>query len=259
VAIVLYVVGVGTVVTLMVQGSASLRAATASPRASSSKLGSRPVTRITPLTAATGTVVFKDDFNDVHSGWDTVPGPSEIKYAFVNGQFVAVATAGFWFSEPSPYIEPLQQVSVGATATLDIHTPPDAGFGVDCARGLGTSQTSYQFTADADSNWYVMKWTGPDSATAAPTTLKQGTIKGAPAPGVIPVTLVGVCATLADGVTTRLAFFIDGAKVADLTDTPQPTLSAGWLADLVTAGSDSGPVTVTMSHFEERDLSRSGS
>jgi hypothetical protein len=216
------------------------------------------VTRSTPLNAATGTVVFKDDFNNVHSGWDTVSGPSGIKYAFVNGKFVAVATAGFWFSEPSPYIEPLQQVSVGATATLDIHTPPDAGFGVDCARGSGTAQTSYQFTADADSNWYVVKWAGLDSAAAAPITLKQGAIKGAPAPGQIPVTLVGVCATMADGLTTRLAFFIDGAKVADLTDTPQPTLSTGWVADLVTAGSDSGPVTVTITHFEERDLSQSG-
>jgi hypothetical protein len=63
---------------------------------------------------------------------------------------------------------------------------------------------------------------------------------------------------MADGLTTRLVFFIDGSKVADLTDTPQAALSPGWLADLVTAGSDSGPVTVTATHFEERDLSRSG-
>jgi hypothetical protein len=63
---------------------------------------------------------------------------------------------------------------------------------------------------------------------------------------------------MADGLTTRLAFFIDGAKVADLTDTPQPAFSYGWATDLVTAGSDSGPVTVTVTHFEERDLSRSG-
>ena len=253
----LYVVGVGAVVTLVVQGSTYLRAAIASPRPSSSAPG-RPVSRTTPLTAATGTVVFKDDFSDVHSGWDTVARVSDIKYAFVNGKFVAVATAGFWYYLPSPYVEPLQQVSVGATATLDIHTPPDAGFGVDCDRGTGTSETTYQFTADADSNWYVTKWTGANSVTAAFTTLKQGAIKGAPAPGQIPVTLVGVCATMADGLTTRLAFFIDGSKVADLTDTPQPALSAGWLADLVTEGSDLGPVTMTATHFEERDLSRSG-
>ena len=254
----LYVVGVGAVFTLVVQGSASLRGATASPRASSTSPASHPITVTTPLTAATGTVVFTDDFHNVHSGWDTTSATSGITYAFANGAFVSAATAGFWFSEPSPYFEPLQQLSVGTTATLDIHTPPDAGFGVDCVRGTGSSQTTYQFTATADSNWYVMRWTGPNSDTNFPTTLKQGTIKGAPAPGVIPVTLVGVCATMADGVTTRLALFIDGSKVADFTDTALAALSSGWVTDLVTAGSDSGPVTVTSTHFEQRDLSRSG-
>jgi len=255
---VLYVVGVGAVVILVVQGSASLRGTAGSPRGSSTASAQRPVTRTTPLTASTGTVVFKDDFHDVHSGWDTVSTTSDVKYAFDNGAFVTVATGGFWFTEPSPYFEPLQQLSVGATATLDIHTPPDAGFGVDCARGSGASQTTYQFTAAADSNWYVMRWTGPDSPTNSPTTLKEGTIRGAPAPGVISVTLVGVCATMADGVTTRLAFFIDGTKVADLIDISPAAATDGWLADLVTAGSDSGPVTVTATHFDERDLSRSG-
>jgi hypothetical protein len=255
---VLYVVGVGAVVTLVVQGSSSLRGTTGNPRASSTAPASHLITRATPLMVSTGTVVFKDDFHDVHSGWDTTSTTSGVKYAFNNGAFVAVATGGFWFSEPSPYFEPLEELSVGATATLDLHTPPDAGFGVDCSRGSGASQTTYQFTATADSNWYVVRWTGPDSLTNFPTTLKEGTISGSPAPGVIPVTLVGVCATMADRATTRLAFFIDGSKVADFTDTSPAASPEGWLADLITVGSDSGPVTVTATHFDERDLSRSG-
>lgn len=252
----LYVVGVGSVAILVVQGNSSLRGSTAGPKATATPASSL-ATKGTALTAATGKIVFTDDFHDVHTGWDTASGPSGVTYSYVDGKFVAVATEGFWFFEPSPYFQPLQQLSVAATATLDIHTPPDAGFGVDCTRGSGASETTYQFTADADSNWYVTKWTGPSSDTAVPITLKQGTIKGAPAPGQIPVTLVGMCATMADGLTTRLAFFIDGVKVADLTDTPQPSISAGWLADLVISGSDSGPVTVTATRFEERDLSRS--
>ena len=257
-AILLYVVGVGAVFILVVDGSASLRGATGGSRAKSTTPASRPITRTTPLTAATGTVVFTDDFHDVHSGWDTVSPDPDIKYAFVNGAFVTVATGAFWFSEPSPYFEPLQQLSVGTTATLDLHTPPDAGFGVDCTRGSGSAQTSYQFTAAADSNWYVMRWTGPDSATNFPTVLNQGTISRKPAPGVIPVTLVGVCAIMPDGLTVRLAFFIDGAKVADFSDILPVASSDGWLADLLTVGSDSGPVTVTATHFAERDVSRSG-
>jgi hypothetical protein len=208
--------------------------------------------------AASGNVVFKDDFHDVHSGWDTVSGDPDINYAFVNGAFVVVAKGAFLFYDPSPYSEPQQQLSVGATATLDIHTPPDAGFGVDCTRGTGSAQTTYEFTAEADSSWYVARLTGASSVTNLPITLAQGTISGKPAPGVIPVTSVGVCATLADGLTTRLVFFIDGSKVADLIDTPPAASPDGWLADLVIVGSDTGPVTMTATHFEERDLSRSG-
>jgi hypothetical protein len=256
VAIVLYVVGVGAVLMLVVQGTASLRGATATTRASSTT--PRPITGITPLTAATGAVVFTDDFHDVQSGWDTVSGASDIQYAYGSGAFVVVANGDFWFFEHSPYFEPLQQLSVGATATLDIHTPPDAGFGVDCSRGSGSAKTTYQFTAAADSNWYVVRRTGPRGVTNVATTLKQGTIKGAPAPGVIPVTMVGVCAIMADGLTTRLAFFIDGSKVADFTDASPASSPDGWLADLITVGSDAGPVTVTATHFAERDLSRSG-
>jgi len=218
----------------------------------------RPVTRNTLLTAATGTVVFKDDFHDVHSGWDTVSGDPDVNYAFVNGAFVVVAKGAFLFYDPSPYSEPQPQLSVGATATLDIHTPPDAGFGVDCTRGTGSEQTTYEFTADADSTWYVARLTGASGVTNLPTTLAHGTLTGKPAPGVIAVTSVGVCATMADGLATRLAFFIDGSKVADLTDTPPAASPDGWVADLVTVGSDSGPVTMTATHFEERDLSRSG-
>ena len=248
------VLGVGLV--LAAAHSSPGGTARATPRPSPTPTAA-PITLTTPITVATGSVVFTDDFHDSLSGWDTSPG-SGVKYSFVGGALEAMATGAFFFYETSPYEEPKQQLSVGATATLDIHTPPDAGFGVDCIRGSGSSQIRYEFDADADSNWYVNRIIGPDSDTNFPAILKQGSLGSSPAPGVLPVTLVAVCATMADGLTTRLALFVDGTKVADITDTA-PTRSAdGWVTDLVTSGSESGPVTVTVTHFEERDLSRSG-
>lgn len=214
------------------------------------------VTAFTPLTATTGTVVFTDDFRDPQSGWDAGPGGTDVNYAFANGAYQAVAKGAFFYYDPAPYEEPRQQLSIGSTATLDAHTAVDAGFGVECVRGSGSARLRYIFAAYADSKWEVMRSTGVIIDTNFPTILTQGSRASQSFPGVVPVTLVGVCATLPDGFT-RLAFFIGGTKVADMTDAAATT-SDGWQADLLAAGSDSGPVTVTVTHFEMRDLSRSG-
>lgn len=258
-AAILVIVGaVGLGVVLAIVNSAHHRAAAATPKHSPGAPARGLITSTTPISADTGAVVFTDDFHDSQSGWDIVSGSSDVDYAFAGGAYVAVAKAGFYYFEPSPYGEPKQQLSVRATATLDVHTPPDAGFGLDCLRGSGSTQVRYEFAAAADSNWYVLRVDGPDSDMKVPTTLKQGSLGSAPAPGVIPVTLVAVCATMADGLTTRLALFVDGAKVADLIDAAPASSHEGWLADLITAGSDSRPVTLTVTRFDERDLSRSG-
>jgi hypothetical protein len=258
-AAILVIVGaVGLGVVLAIVNGAHQRAAAATPKPLPGAPARSLITPSTPISAETGTVVFTDDFHDSQSGWDIVSGSSDVDYAFAGGAYVAVAKAGFYYFEPSPYSEPKQQLSVRATATLDVHTPPDAGFGADCVRGSGSTQVRYEFTAAADASWYVQRVEGPDSDMNVPTTLKHGSLGSAPAPGVIPVTLVAVCATMADGLTTRLALFVDGAKVADLTDTVQASSHEGWLADLITAGSDSRPVALTVTRFDERDLSRSG-
>jgi hypothetical protein len=246
-------IGIGLV--LAVKRGTPVRSATTI--ASPSPTPGRLITLGTPLTATAGTLVFTDDFHDPLSGWNTTAGASDVNYGYVNGAYVAVAKGGYFYYDPAPYSEPKQQMSVSATATLDTHTPPDAGFGMDCLRGTGSTQVSYEFVAAADTKWYVMRSIG-ETSTTTPTTLKQGSVGSAPAPGVIPVTLVGVCATMSDGVSMRLVFFIDGVKVADLTDNAPASSTVGWMSDLMTAGSDSGPVTVTLTRFEERDLSRSG-
>jgi hypothetical protein len=252
-AVVILVVGaVG--VSLVLAAKRSSQSTAAAPSATHSP---GPVGPTTQLTATSGTSIFSDDFHDSNSGWDTVANSADADYAYSSGTYVVTAKRDFYYYEPSPYSEPKRQISASVTATLDVHTPPDAGFGVDCFRGAGSALVSYEFTADADANWYVQRAIG-DTSTAVPSTLAKGSLGSAPAPGVLPVTLVGVCATASDGVTTRLVLFVDGRKVADLTDAASESSDQGWRCDLLTAGSATRPVTETVTHFEERDLSRSG-
>lgn len=252
-AVLILVVGaVG--VSLVLAAERSNQSTAAAPKGTRSP---GPVGPTTPLTATSGRSIFSDEFHDPNSGWDTIANSADADYGYSNGTYVVTAKGDFNYFEPSPYSEPKQQISASVTATLDVHTPPDAGFGVDCFRGEGSALVSYQFTADADAKWYVQRAIG-DASTAVPTTLAKGSLGSAPAPGVLPVTLVGVCASQSDGVTTRLVLFVDAKKVADLTDTASESSNQGWQCDLLTTGSSTGPVTETVTHFEERDLSRSG-
>jgi hypothetical protein len=222
-----------------------------------SKPSAGPVTRTTQLTASSGNLVFMDDFRNTATGWNTLSGAGDVTYAYSNGTYVVVAKGNYNYFSPAPYYLRPQQLSASVTATLDAHTPPDAGFGIDCDRGAAESLLTYEFTADADGRWSVDKAIG-DTATTVATTLVSGSLGSLPAPGTIPVTLVGICATQADGQTTRLVFFIDGRKVTDIFDNTATSSGRGWAAELVTSASDSGPVTVTVTRFELRDLSHSG-
>ena len=74
------------------------------------------------------------------------------------------------------------------------------------------------------------------------------------APGATSIVVELMCATLSDGVTTCLVAFVNGTQVADITDPVTSLPRFGWLGSLTVRGEDSGPTTVTATHFEERDL-----
>ncbi len=101
------------------------------------------------------------------------------------------------------------------------------------------------------SGWYLERGQGAVSATLSPSVLGQG---AAPAePGNTPMTVEGMCATLADGTTTRLALFVNGTKVADITDQVSSLPQTGWTSGLVVASQAGAPSIVTVSHFQVRD------
>jgi hypothetical protein len=63
-----------------------------------------------------------------------------------------------------------------------------------------------------------------------------------------------MCATLSDGITTRLVMFVNSTQVADITDPVTGLPRMGWLGGFVVRDDGSGPATVTATHYEERDL-----
>jgi hypothetical protein len=205
-----------------------------------------------PQTSATsGTVVFEDDFSDPSSGWSTTTLASGTTLAYSGGHYVIVAKGSLHHFSNAPYFSALPQLGMSVTATQSAGAPDDSGFGVTCAQGTGTQEVRYQFLVVVGGLYLIERSTGADSATNAPTVIKQGT---APAePGAQSLTVAGDCITAADSQSSRLVLFINQTKAADVTDTATAS-GGGWVGGIDTASIDPTPSTVTITRFEERDL-----
>jgi len=136
------------------------------------------------------------------------------------------------------------------TATQPAGSPANTGFGVVCRRGVGAARVQYEIYVGG-SQWVVERRDGAISG-AAPFVIKEGSSPSAAGPA--PMTIVGMCATLADGVSSRVAVFVNGTNVGDLVDTATALSGHGWLTGLIVVSSDKAPNTVTVTRFEERDL-----
>ena len=127
-----------------------------------------------------------------------------------------------------------------------------SGFGVACTRGSGESAITYEFLALVGGTWEILLRHGSSSTDPETGLLKQGSSSASP--GSSSVTVEGMCATLADGRTTRLALFINNSVVADITDPTAGSTPAGWFTDFIMRSQAARPSTVTATHFEVRDI-----
>ena len=211
----------------------------------------KPVTASTELTAGQGALVFDDDFKDSASGWST-DSTADFKASFTPSGYEITARNFVDHYVSAPYGEPKQQLSVSVTATESLGSPAGAGFGVGCSRGPTDPTVSYDYAVEIGGTWRLYRHDLRPGEANAHTLLKQGTAPAAP--GAASLTAEIMCATLSDGVTTRLLVFVNGAQVADITDLVPDLPRLGWLGGLVVRGEDSGPTTVITTHFEERDL-----
>ena len=212
----------------------------------------KPVLASTTLEAERGRVVFADEFKNSRSGWTTGTSADGTRTAYTDLGFVVVAnkkTADHVLH--SPYALALPQISVSVTSTSG-NSPKGSGPGVGCSRGPSEKTIKYTFLVAVGGGWELMRRDTRPGAKAPATVLKRGTPPTTP--GLDPIVVEGMCATLADGKSTRLVFFVNGIEVADVTDRVADLPSLGWFGDLIIRGQKTAVTTVTVTHFVVRNL-----
>lgn len=195
--------------------------------------------------------MYSDDFHDSKTGWaDSSLNTADDTFNFTASGYVIGSSGGsieHWIY--SPYRDGKGQLSMSLTAT-QMEGPAGLGFGVACGRGDGATRITYSFLILNDGTFTVARSEG--SLYDSPEVLLQ---KGASPvkPGSTAITVVGMCATLDDGKTTRLVLFAGDQMLADFTD--KTSLSGpGWLGSIDML-SGKRPSSITAKHWEERDLS----
>ena len=172
---------------------------------------SEGVTASSALSPTSGVELFSDDFTDPTSGWSTGADPTGAVFAYgPDGYTITSTVAAHWLAY-APYSDPAQQVNLNMTAHESAGAGPSAGFGVVCQRGPDSSaNVRYEFIVNESNRWFIERNQGAVSMSSGPTILDEGAL---PAKlGVQELEMTGICATLADGQTTRLALFIGGSE-----------------------------------------------
>jgi hypothetical protein len=213
------------------------------------------VTASSPLSPMSGIEVYSDDFTDSTSGWSTGADPKGAVFAYgADGYSVTSTVAAHWLAY-APYDGPAQQVNLNMTAHESANPPTGAGFGLVCTRGPdSTSMVRYEFIVNETNRWFIERNQGTVTMSSTPTILDEGSL---PAKlGTQELEISGICATLADGQTTRLALFVGSQKVADITDVSSLD-GGGWLGGLISSGDDVKSTT-TVAGYTESDLGNDG-
>jgi len=213
------------------------------------------VTASSTLSPTSGVEVFSDDFTDPTSGWSTGADPNGAVFAYgADGYTITSTVAAHWLAY-APYSDPVQQVNLNTTAYESAGARSTAGFGLVCRRGPdSTTNVRYEFIVNESNRWFIERNQGSVTLSSTPTIIDEGAL---------PVNLgsqsleiSGICATLADGQTTRLALFVGAEKVADMTDVSSLD-SDGWIGGLMSSG-DGASSTTTFVGYAESDLGTDG-
>jgi len=240
---------------IVVAGSrASKQAAGTSDAPQNQPLAPMPadgVTASTPLAENSGTRVYSDLFGDPGSGWIVDDEVEASTHYVSDGYAMTVTGHENWFSL-APYAVPAQQVLLSMRATESGDSTGRAGFGLLCVRGpRSDGLLRYEFVVNGTGHWSIERNEGPVSLTAPPSVLDEGT--ASQAAGATPAEITAVCATLADGQTTRLVFFVHGVEVADITDVGSAD-GAGWIGGMISSGASDETSTAEADAFSENRL-----
>ena len=213
------------------------------------------VTASSALSPTSGVELFSDDFTDPTSGWTTGADPKGATFAYGPAGYTITSTVAAHWLAYAPYSEAAQQLNLNMTAHESAGARSTAGFGLVCRRGPdSTTDVRYEFIVNESNRWFIERNQGAVSMSSSPTILDEGALPTKL--GTQSLEISGICATLADGQTTRLALFVGAQKVADITDVS--TLdSDGWLGGLLSGGSDVSSTT-TVVGYAASDLGHDG-
>jgi len=216
------------------------------------------VTASSALSPTSGVELFADDFTDATSGWITGADPKGATFAYgPDGYTITSTVAAHWLAY-APYSDPAQQLNLNMTAHESAGARSTAGFGLVCRRGPdSTTDVRYEFIVNESNRWFIERNQGAvsmSSTSSLPTILDEGALPTKL--GTQSLEISGICATLADGQTTRLALFVGAQKVADITDVSSLD-SDGWLGGLLSGGSDASSST-TVVGYAASDLGHDG-
>ena len=222
------------------------------PRAGSSVSRPRDLTEASILKPSLGRLVYSDNFRDHVGDWSASSSQPGTSFSYTASGFEIVGTGDVVHNATSPYFTPLLQVSMSMTATQSADSPSSRGFGLRCRRGSGSTEVRYELLVTG-ATWRLWRRDGAPGLNNKLFEIREGTSRAATGPQ--PMTIVGVCATLADGISTRVAMFVNGAGVVDLVDIASALSGQGWLTGLEVWSSSTAPSRVTVTEFEVRDLS----
>jgi hypothetical protein len=208
------------------------------------------VTAKSTVRPTTGTVIFSDDFTDPTTGWN-IGGHDDSDNEYDSAGYTITVTKPWMVSTPSPYDGVVSQLSQSVTSSISASSEEGSSFGLACGRDFDApSEMDYEFFVDREGGWYIQRRNKATDFSSNPHVLSEGAV---PQRTTKPITMVAVCASLADGKTTRLVLFIGGVEAADLTDR-SPAETSNWQGMLDTEGGDTKPTSVLITGYSESRL-----
>jgi hypothetical protein len=218
----------------------------AHPPATTTPPAGGAVTATSPLSPTTGDVVFSSRFGHA-DGWDVGQIAPHASGRITSAGYVLTGTGNLQHLLPAPTgtFPAISSAETSAVpATLD-------GVGSQCFSGFGVHPDLYQLDIHSDGQWWLQSRLGAGSWSGAATNLRAGDIGYLTAPPTVEIT----CVTLSLTGTTaemRIAAFVDGHLLADLTSVAHDVDPAGWEGGVFFE--TQGTSSVTFTRFVARQL-----
>jgi hypothetical protein len=196
-----------------------------------------------------GSTIFTDDFRT--TGWPTGDLQFGSTARYTAGLYTITVFGNYHHVVYAPGRNHAQQLAVTVVASQDSGRA-QAGYGVVCTSGNGPSSLTFEFLFHADGSWDIERFGGPADSMSNWSTLASGPpVLSTPASE---NRIEGVCATT--GSQTALDLYVNDRLIAEASAPDGATPSSPWIGGIDVQSDPTNSHSVTLTYFEERDLSR---